>query len=79
MIFDTDMVSDYDDVGALADSGEVNILVAVSSNKCVTVVPCIEVINTYFGRLNIPIETVRGNAVDRQLGIVGFDGRMGYL
>ena len=39
LIFDTDMAPDYDDVGAmavlhaLADSGEVDILATVSSNK----------------------------------------------
>lgn len=61
LIFDTDMGPDYDDVGALtvahalADSGLVNILATVSSNKDERVVPCIEVINTYFGRPNIPV------------------------
>lgn len=71
LIFDTDMAPDYDDVGALAllhalaDSGEVNILATVSSNKCATAVPCIEVINTYFGRPDIPLGAVRGEAADR--------------
>lgn len=67
LIFDTDMAPDYDDVGALAilhalaDSGEVSILATVSSNKCETAVPCIDVINTYFGRPDIPIGAVRGD------------------
>lgn len=71
LIFDTDMAPDYDDVGALAllhalaDSGEVKILATVSSNKCATAVPCIEVINTYFGRPDIPTGAVRGEAADR--------------
>lgn len=71
LIFDTDMAPDYDDVGALAllhalaDSGEVNILATISSNKCSTAVPCIEVINTYFGRPDIPVGAVRGEAPDR--------------
>ncbi len=71
LIFDTDMAPDYDDVGALAllhalaDSGEVNILATVSSNKCATAAPCIDVINTYFGRPDIPIAAVRGEAADR--------------
>lgn len=61
LIFDTDLGPDYDDVGAmavmhaLADSGLVNILATVSSNKDERVVPCIEVINTYFGRPSIPV------------------------
>jgi len=61
LIFDTDLGPDYDDVGAmavmhaLADSGQVNILATISSNKDERVVPCIEVINTYFGRPSIPV------------------------
>ena len=39
----------------LADSGQVNILAAVSSNKDEHVVPCIEVLNTYFNRPDIPV------------------------
>jgi inosine-uridine nucleoside N-ribohydrolase len=59
VIFDTDMGPDYDDVGALAmlhamaDSGEVNILATVSSNLYANSVPCIELINRYFGRPDI--------------------------
>jgi inosine-uridine nucleoside N-ribohydrolase len=56
ILFDTDLGPDYDDVGALAilnamaDSGKAEILATVSSNKYELVVPCIEIINTYFGR-----------------------------
>ena len=65
LIFDTDMGPDYDDVGALtllhalADSGEVNILATVSSNINELVVPCIDVINHYYGRSDIPIGAPR--------------------
>jgi len=61
VFFDTDMGPDYDDVGALAllhalaDSGEVKILATVSSNRYVNAVPCIEIINTYFNRPDIPL------------------------
>ncbi len=61
VIFDTDMGPDYDDVGAmavlhaLADSGEANILATVSSNLYANSVPCIEVINHYFGRSELPV------------------------
>jgi inosine-uridine nucleoside N-ribohydrolase len=61
IIFDTDLGPDYDDVGALtllhafADSGQVNLLATISSNKNELVVPCIEVINTYFNRPAIPV------------------------
>jgi len=60
IIFDTDLGPDYDDVGALAflhamaDSGRAEILATISSNKHELVVPCINVINTYFGRPNLP-------------------------
>lgn len=60
-ILDTDLGPDYDDVGAmavmhaLADSGLVNILATVSSNKHEQVIPCIEVINNYFNRPSIPV------------------------
>ncbi len=61
IIFDTDLGPDYDDVGALtmlhafADSGQVTLLATVSSNKNELVIPCIEVINTYFNRPMIPV------------------------
>jgi inosine-uridine nucleoside N-ribohydrolase len=61
IIFDTDLGPDYDDVGALAflhamaDSGKAEILATVSSNKHPLVVPSIDVINTYFGRPDIPL------------------------
>jgi len=65
IIFDTDMGPDYDDVGALtllhafADNGEANILATVSSNRYTNSVPCIEIINRYFGRPNIPLGAPR--------------------
>jgi pyrimidine-specific ribonucleoside hydrolase len=61
VIFDTDIHSDYDDVGAItllhafADSGEATILATVSSNKHKLVAPVIDVFNTYFGRPELPI------------------------
>src|SRR5664279_2659125 len=61
IIFDTDLGPDYDDVGALAflhamaDSGKVEILATVASNKNELVAPSINVINTYFGRSELPV------------------------
>jgi pyrimidine-specific ribonucleoside hydrolase len=61
IIFDTDLGPDYDDVGALAflhamaDSGKAEILATVSSNKHELVAPSINVINTYFGRSELPV------------------------
>lgn len=89
LIFDTDMAPDYDDVGALAvlhalaDSGEARILATVSSNRLETTVPCIDVINTYFGREKIPLGGAQGRgrqsgyvaqgpAVDLRVGRPGF-------
>jgi len=65
VIFDTDMGPDYDDVGALAllhamaDSGEVKILATLSSNLYDKSAPCIEIINRYFGRPDIPLGAPR--------------------
>jgi len=70
IIFDSDLGPDYDDVGALAflhamaDSGKVEILATIASNKHPMVVPAIEVINTYFKRPELPIGGVKGEGVD---------------
>ena len=56
IILDTDIGPDYDDVGAiavlhaLADRGEAKPLAVISSNKNELTVPCIDVLNTFFGR-----------------------------
>lgn len=61
IIFDTDIAGDYDDVGAMAllhafaDAGEIEILATVSSNAFHTTAPTISVLNTYFGKPEIPI------------------------
>ncbi|MCE1197808.1 MAG: nucleoside hydrolase [Marinilabiliales bacterium] len=61
IILDTDIGPDFDDVGALtllhamADSGKAEILGVMASNKDSLVVPVIQVINTYFGRSNLPV------------------------
>ena len=70
LILDTDIGPDYDDVGAmallhaLADQGEANILATVSSNLSPLVVPSIDVLNTYFGRPDIPIGAPKTAGVD---------------
>ncbi len=67
IILDTDLGPDYDDVGAmalmhaLADSGRVNILATLSSNKDERVVPCIEVLNVYFNRPDLPLGAPKGD------------------
>ena len=70
IIFDTDLGPDYDDVGALAflhamaDSGKAVLLATVASNKNELVIPSIEVINTYFGRGNLPLGSPKSAGVD---------------
>jgi pyrimidine-specific ribonucleoside hydrolase len=70
IIFDTDLGPDYDDVGALAllhamaDSGKAEILATVASNKHELVAPCIDVINTYFGRANLAIGAPKTKGVN---------------
>ncbi|AYL96895.1 nucleoside hydrolase [Mucilaginibacter celer] len=65
VIFDTDIAGDYDDVGAMAllhafaDKGEAHILATISSNAFQTTAPTISVINTYFGRPDIPVGIVK--------------------
>jgi len=70
IIFDTDLGPDYDDVGALAflhamaDSGKVDILATVSSNKHELVAPSIEIINRYFNRDSLPIGAPKTEGVN---------------
>lgn len=65
IIVDTDMHTDCDDPGALAvlhalaDRGECEILAIMSSTKDPFSGPTIDAINTYFGRPDIPIGTIK--------------------
>lgn len=71
VIFDTDMITDFDDVGALAclhalaDAGECEILATVSATRGNASVAAIEVINSYYGRGDLPVGAPKG------LGVVG--------
>jgi hypothetical protein len=66
IIFDTDMDSDCDDAGslavlhALADRGEAEILATVVSSKNPWSAPCVDAINTYYGRGDLPIGVPKG-------------------
>jgi len=61
IIFDTDMDSDCDDVGALAvlhalaDRGECEILATVVSTRNPWSPGCVDAINTFYGRPDLPI------------------------
>lgn len=66
IILDVDLAEDVDDAGALAvlhalaDRGEAEILATMVSAKNEWVVPCLDAINTYYGRPNLPIGYQRG-------------------
>jgi len=72
VIFDTDMDSDCDDVGALAmlhalaDRGEAEILATICSTQSPGAAECVDAINTWFNRPNLPIGAPRGKAVSQQ-------------
>jgi len=74
IIFDTDMDSDCDDAGALAllhvlaDRGEAEILAVAASSLYRWSVPCIEAINRYYGRPDLPIGAPKRDAVDSHAG-----------
>ena len=69
VILDTDLSSDVDDVGAvavlhsLADKGEADILAMMVSSGDPWSAPCLDALNTWFGRPDIPIGVVRGKRV----------------
>lgn len=65
IILDTDMASDCDDAGALAmlhafaDNGEADIVGVMVSTGGPYGAPAVDVINTFYGRPNIPIGTTK--------------------
>ena len=65
IIFDTDLGPDCDDAGAmavlhkLADLHEINILAVMSCTSSEWNAPCADAINTYYGRPDIPIGTLK--------------------
>lgn len=71
VILDTDMLTDFDDVGALAclhalaDAGECEILATVSCTRGNASTAAIGVINGYYGRADLPIGCAK------EIGVVG--------
>lgn len=71
IIYDTDMESDVDDVAAtailhvLADRGEAEILATMVSSTNPWSAPCLDAINTFYGRPNLPIGVPKGEGVNR--------------
>ncbi len=74
VVFDTDMVEDYDDVGALAtlhalaDEGRCEILAMASCTRDNQSVAAVEIVNAYYGRPDIPVGCAKN------LGVVGVPG-----
>ena len=70
IIFDTDMYTDFDDVGALAtlhalaDAGECEILGTVACTRGAPSVGMVEIINAYYGRPDIPLGVTEGTRVE---------------
>src|ERR1700759_5353423 len=68
VIFDTDIATDYDDVGAItllhyfADNGQAKILATIASTKYPRVTAVLSVFNTYFKKPDIPIGVPTGAA-----------------
>jgi inosine-uridine nucleoside N-ribohydrolase len=71
LIFDTDIMGDVDDVGAvavlhaLANRGEAKILAMGVCVKNPWSPLCLDALNTYFGRPDVPLGVVRGPAHNR--------------
>ncbi len=69
VIFDTDAMTDVDDIGALAvlhalaDRGEVHILATIVSAKHEYAAPAVQVVNEYYGRPAIPVGALLGPGV----------------
>ncbi len=70
IIVDTDMMTDCDDAGAfavlhaLADRGECEILATMVSSKSPASVLAVDVLNTYYGRPELPIGMVKVGGVE---------------
>jgi hypothetical protein len=69
VIFDTDIDGDNDDVAAaailhaLADEGRVHILAMGVVSRCPDSPACLDAINTYYGRGDLPIGVYKGTAL----------------
>ena len=65
IIFDTDMGVDCDDVGALfmlhgaMERGEAKLLATIGCTSSEFIAPCIDAVNMWFGRSDIPVGTLK--------------------
>jgi hypothetical protein len=65
IIFDTDVDHDCDDIGALfilhgaVQRGEAKLLATIGCTSTDEIAPCLDAINTWFGRPDIPVATLK--------------------
>jgi hypothetical protein len=65
VIFDTDVDHDCDDIGALyilhgaVDRGEARLLATIGCTSSDAIAPCLDAINTWFGRPETPVGTLK--------------------
>ncbi len=65
IIFDTDVDHDCDDIGALfllhgaVQRGEAKLLATIGCTSTDQIAPCLDAINTWFGRPDIPVATLK--------------------
>ncbi len=65
VIFDSDVDHDCDDIGALyilhgaVERGEAKLLATMGCTSSVAIAPCLDAINTWFGRPEIPVGTLK--------------------
>ena len=76
VLFDTDLLTDYDDVGALAclhalaDAGECEILATVACARGAANVAWCQILNDYYGRPDLPVGCTKGiGVVERGSGV----------
>jgi inosine-uridine nucleoside N-ribohydrolase len=78
IILDTDIGPDYDDVGAMAvlhahaDSGYAEPLAVIASNTNQYVAPTIDILNTYFGRPDLPVAAPKGPNAPNEKAVQGW-------
>ena len=76
IIFDTDMGGDCDDVGALfmlhgaIERGDVKLLATMGCTSSEVIAPAIDAINTWFGRPEIPVGTLKDPGFHADPGIL---------
>ncbi len=77
ILFDTDVDQDCDDIGALfvlhaaVDRGEAKLLATIGCTSSDAIAPCLDAINTWFGRPQIPVGTLKDTGFLDHQGFAG--------